>query len=224
MYIVRTAHLTIAALALAGCATTPPAATATATSIGTDAARDASHPLMQLSGQPIIVFPVQYVSFHDNLGFVKGVPNQAAFLSRLDDEIAYALTERGLAPKWTFAAEISRIAQRNSTVVSDPHALNAQSLLGKVDVGERLDEPLGSQIRSVLALKDGRFIILPVSLDIQNQGTMAVGVLRVVMVDARLANVNWVGEVRSDPLSAFSPALAASVASRFADLILPAPR
>jgi hypothetical protein len=39
------------------------------------------------------------------------------------------------------------------------------------------------------------------------------------MIDSRLAQVRWVGEVRSDPSAAFSPSLVTSVATRFADLV-----
>ena len=181
-------------------------------------------PLAPLSVQPIIVFPVQYLSFHDSLGWGKAVPKQGEYLAGLDDEIAYALGERGLGAKWTFAPDITRIARRNSTVVSDPRALSSEQLRAPLRVDEHLEEPLGSQIRSVLALKEGRFVLLPIDVDFRGAGPgSGVAVLRIVMLDAKLANVKWVGEVRSDPATMFSPALAASLASRFADLILPRP-
>jgi hypothetical protein len=44
--------------------------------------------------------------------------------------------------------------------------------------------------------------------------------LRVVMIDARLAQIRWVGEVASDPMRTFSPTLTASVAKHFADLVV----
>jgi len=44
--------------------------------------------------------------------------------------------------------------------------------------------------------------------------------LRVVMIDSRMALIKWVGEVESDPTRTFSPALAANVATHFADLVL----
>jgi hypothetical protein len=40
------------------------------------------------------------------------------------------------------------------------------------------------------------------------------------MIDSRLAQLRWAGEIKSDPAATFSPALAASIASRFADLVV----
>jgi hypothetical protein len=40
------------------------------------------------------------------------------------------------------------------------------------------------------------------------------------MIDSRMALIRWVHEVESDPMKTFSPALTASVASHFADLVL----
>jgi hypothetical protein len=40
------------------------------------------------------------------------------------------------------------------------------------------------------------------------------------MIDSRMALIRWVGEVRSDPMKTLSPALTASVASHFADLVV----
>jgi hypothetical protein len=40
------------------------------------------------------------------------------------------------------------------------------------------------------------------------------------MIDSRMALIRWVGEVVSDPMRTLSPALTASVASHFADLVV----
>jgi hypothetical protein len=40
------------------------------------------------------------------------------------------------------------------------------------------------------------------------------------MIDSRMALIKWVGEVESDPMRTFSPALAGNVAAHFADLVL----
>lgn len=218
-------YFSVAVFVFTGCASAPPSGTPASGSSATTTQAAPPRPLEPLADQPIIVFPTQYLSFHDNIHLVSSVPNQPAYLAQLDDVIESVLTERGLSRNWTFAAEISRIARRNSTVVSDPRALSAQSLRGKLKVDERLEEPLGSQIRSVLALKDGRFVLIPVEVDFQQAVPgAAMGVLRLVLIDARLANVKWIGTVRTDPAAAFTPAIAAQLASRFADLVLPLPQ
>jgi hypothetical protein len=174
-----------------------------------------------LAGQPVLVLPTQYLSFGDSLGWRASVQRRAEYLAGLDDEIGFALGERGLSRQWTFANAISRVARNNSTVIADPHALSAESLREPVALDETLKEPLGSQIRSLLALVNGRFVLLPVEIKTRSSNGTGVAVLKLVLIDARLARVKWVGEVRSEGLREFSPAIAASVASHLADLIAP---
>jgi hypothetical protein len=49
---------------------------------------------------------------------------------------------------------------------------------------------------------------------------MGVAILRIVMIDSRMALIRWTGEVESDPMRTLSPALTASVAAHFADLVV----
>jgi hypothetical protein len=211
---VKTGRLPILAVLLAGCASAHPATPASA-----DAA--SKRPLERLAGQSIVVLPTQYLSFGDSLGWRAAVVRRADYLAGLDDEIGFALGERGLSRKWTFANAITRAARNNSTVISDPHALSAESLREPIGLEETLKEPLGSQIRSLLALENGRFVLLPVELKTESANGTGVAVLKLMLIDARLAKVKWIGEVRSERQRTFSPALAASVASRLADLIAP---
>ena len=52
------------------------------------------------------------------------------------------------------------------------------------------------------------------------QGT-ARGVLRVVLLDARLSNVRWIGDITSDPAPGFGAAITASVAAKLAAAVAP---
>ena len=77
------------------------------------------------------------------------------------------------------------------------------------------------QVRGLVGLKGSRYALLPVELRIENRGNgTGVAILRIVMIDARMAQIRWVGEVVSDPARTLSPALTASVATHFADLVL----
>ena len=216
----RITPLTALAFALAGCVTATPQG---ARQAGPSTAPVTDRPLERLAAQPILVFPTQYLSFGDELGWRKEVARPSEYLAGLDDEIAFAMNERGLGRKWTFASEITRIARKNSTVVSDPHGLSADALRGKVKLDESLGETLRSQIRSILALSDARFVLLPVEVRFESANGTGVASLRVVLIDARFAMVKWVGDVSGERSRTFSPALAAGVASRFADLVAPIP-
>ena len=46
------------------------------------------------------------------------------------------------------------------------------------------------------------------------------GLLRVALIDGRMRRVRWIGDIPSDPADKLSPAVAASIASHFADLVV----
>jgi hypothetical protein len=178
-------------------------------------------PLERLSGQQIVVFPVQYLSSTDTLGWQRQIPNRAAFLADLDDQIQAAFTARGLGSAWTFGREVERASKMNSILMTDARSLSAEWLRGRVLPDATVRDPLASQVRGLVGLKGSRYAILPVELRLANaaNGT-GVAILRLVMIDSRLALIKWVGEVESDPMTTLSPALTASVATHFADLVV----
>jgi hypothetical protein len=173
-----------------------------------------------MAGQQVLVLPVQYISFLDGLGWEQSVPNRSAYLARLDTVIASTLTARGLGGAWTFGPEVARSARMNSILMPDARALSAEWLRGRLLPDQTVRDPLASQVRNLVGLKGSRYAILPVEVRFEGKGGTGVAILRLVMIDARLAQVRWAGEVRSDPAGTFSPVLAASVARRFADLIV----
>src|SRR4051812_33160680 len=177
-------------------------------------------PLERMSGQEIVVFPVQYLSWTDSLNWQSQIPNRAEFLATLDDQIEAALTARGLGQTWTFGREIERASKINSMNMRDAYHLSAEWLRARV-IDETVRDPLASQVRGLVGLKGQRYAILPVELRLENRGNgMGVAILRIVLIDSRMAKILWVGEVSSDPMQTVSPALTASVATHFADLVL----
>ncbi|HET9775720.1 MAG TPA: hypothetical protein VFP77_04050 [Gemmatimonadaceae bacterium] len=178
-------------------------------------------PLERLAGSEIVVFPVQYLSSTDSLGWQQQIPNRAAFLAELDDQIEAALTARGLGQSWTFGREIERASKLNSILMTDARSLSAEWLRGRVLPETTVRDPLASQVRGLVGLKGQRYALLPVELRLANVGAgMGVAILRVVMIDSRMAQIKWAGEVSSDPMKTLSPALTASVATHFADLVV----
>jgi hypothetical protein len=181
----------------------------------------ALRPLERLAGSEIVVFPVQYLSSTDSLGWQQQIPNRAAFLAALDDQIEAALTARGLGQSWTFGSEIERASKLNSILMTDARSLSAEWLRGRVLPETTVRDPLASQVRGLVGLKGQRYALLPVELRLANRGAgMGVAILRVVMIDSRMAQIKWAGEVSSDPMKTLSPALTASVATHFADLVV----
>ena len=205
-----------AAAVLVACAKQPTNQVAAA---GEKPSPTAMRPLERMAGQQVLVLPVQYLSFHDSLGWQQSVPNRSAYLARLDTVIASTLTARGLGQAWTFGPEVARASRLNSIIMPDARALSAEWLRGRLLPDQTVRDPLASQVRSLVGLKGSRYAILPVEIRFEGQRGTGVATLRLVMIDSRMAQVRWAGEIKSDPAATFSPALAASIASRFADLV-----
>jgi hypothetical protein len=200
-----------AALSLA-CASKP---------LETDAPPVTYRPLERMAGQEILVLPVQYLSGNDTLGWQSQIPNRAAFLAALDDQIEAAMNARGLGRAWTFGREVERASKMNSILMTDARSLSAEWLRGRVLPEATVRDPLAQQVRGLVGLKGSRYALLPVELRLENRGNgTGVAILRVVMIDSRMALIRWVGEVVSDPMKTLSPALTASVATHFADLVI----
>jgi hypothetical protein len=177
-------------------------------------------PLERLAAEHILVLPVQYLVFGDSLGWGPAMASPRAYLSTLDDEIAFALRERGLDGRWTLAPSIVESAQRNAGFSADPHAIEARPLRPGAKLDEwQLPEPLASQLRSLIALTDARYVLFPVELRTTSAGASGRAVLHVVVVDARRSQVQWAGDVVSAPHATMSPAIAAELGSRLADLV-----
>lgn len=206
----------IAAAILAACASQP---TNQVPAAGEQVSPTAARPLERMAGQQVLVLPVQYVSFQNSLGWDKSAPDASAYLAKLDTVIASTFTARGLGQAWTFGPEVARAARLNSIIMPNARALSAEWLRGRLLPDQTVRDPLASQVRSLVGLKGSRYALLPVEIRFEGQGGTGVATLRLVMIDSRLAQVRWVGEIKSDPARSFSPALATSIAARFADLV-----
>jgi hypothetical protein len=203
--------IAVATLSLA-CASKPPE---------TEASPVPLRPLERMAGQQILVLPVQFLSGTETLGWQQQVPNRAAFLAALDDQIEAAMAARGLGRQWTFGREVERASKMNSILMTDARSLSAEWLRGRVLTETSVRDPLASQVRGLVGLKGSRYALLPVELRLENRGAgTGVAILRVVMIDSRMALIKWVDEIESDPMKTLSPALTASVATHFADLVV----
>lgn len=178
-------------------------------------------PLAGMADQALIVLPTRYLRTADSLGWAAQV-DEREWLSSVDDEIAFALSQRGAGRRWTLPADLSRAVRRNAAFAPDPGTVAAEPLRPRGRALEpRVPEPLISQLRSLIALRDDvRYALLPVEVRFEaapEGGGRAV--LNLVLVDVRRSEVAWAMDVASEPVDGFSPAVAASLGSRVADLI-----
>jgi hypothetical protein len=199
----------------------------------------AAHSLSGLAAQHIALLPTYMVRLTPGLAWASTMGRPADVKKTLDADILSALEERGIRKSWLLPPDLAQSYKRNTTYAADPYSLAEEPLRSpSIAIETRLAEPLASQIRTLVALHDDvRFVLAPVELRLEavpaatvvagtSTGTgssaapgMGRGVLRLILLDARLSNVVWVGEISSDPVSAFGPAITASIASKLADVI-----
>jgi hypothetical protein len=179
----------------------------------------AEHSLATLAAQHIVILPTYAVRIVPGLGW--GSIGRPSDLQKLiDADIVAAFDERGLNKTWVFPAELERV-YRQGPYSPDPHNLAVEPLRSPaLELETRLPEPLASQVRTIIAFHDEvRYVLAPVELRLEKAGTGGRGVLRVVLLDARLSKVTWIGEFSSDTLQAYSPAVTAGIASKFASAV-----
>jgi hypothetical protein len=172
-----------------------------------------------------MVLPTQAVGGDDRLGWRAQAGGERAVLDMLDRAIESELSGRGLATQWIFPPALVRAARRNPTYVTDPYALRS---LDAVRLAERrpqdqLSDPFASQLRALAGVSDVRYALVPLDVRAESavQDAPLRAVLRVAVVDARGAQLTWLGAVAGDSLREFTPATAAVLARRLADLVVP---
>jgi hypothetical protein len=173
-----------------------------------------------MAAQHVIVTPAFSFVMAPDVGWT--VTRETELLRTLDADIAAALEDRGLKGQWIFPSALVQSYQRNPTYATDPYRLAMQTLRSpQLAVGSRLAEPLASQLRTMIALTDARYVLAPVELKIEHVGVdhAGRGVLRLVLMDVRTAEVRWIGKVQGDTLAVMGPALTAGVAAKVADLV-----
>jgi hypothetical protein len=180
-----------------------------------------NRPLAGLAGQQVIVIPTHYLRPGDSLGWAEAVERPRQLLSDVDDEIAFALGERGFRTKWVLPEQLIRAAQRNAAHSPDPRALAAEGLrpLARRRSDGQLGEPLASQLRALVALHGARYALFPVELRFEKIGGAGRAVLHVLLIDARLSRATWGGDIRGDTSSIYGRGLIASAANNLADQI-----
>jgi hypothetical protein len=178
--------------------------------------------LAPLASEALVVMPVQALrmtvpDWSDKVGDPK------AYLSTVDDEIAFAVRERAFRGKWAFPPDLARSARRNPTYAVDPYAIALEPLAPvERDSDKIIAEPLAGQLRAFAGLFSARYAFIPVELRLAPDGGGARATIHAVLVDTRLAKLTWKGDVSGDVVRTFSPAVAAAIGGRVADLFTPA--
>lgn len=168
-------------------------------------------PLAPFAAQRVAVTPVQFWRA-DTAGWSAGADGQV-LNAQVDSAIAQEFRARGMGSRWAFAGDVQRSARRNPTLRADPSALGAGRWRREPPKpGDPLPPLVADNLRTVSALGDTRYALIPVEL----RGHGGDVLLRLVIADTRLRTVVWTADI----LAAGSADAAAAVAARVADLVV----
>jgi hypothetical protein len=176
--------------------------------------------LAAIAGQPLMIAPVQ--SLRSLVGGSNGPDWIAAGRSSLDSALTDTLKTRVGNGEWVYAAALVASFRQNPTYATDPRSLSVQPLRGaKLKVGDRLPEPLASQLRTMIALHEGRLVLLPIEVRIESSSAgHSRPVLQLLLVDPRASVIRWFGDVPGVESATVGADFAAPLASRVADLFV----
>ena len=155
--------------------------------------------LAPLAGQNIPVLPITLITVDS--GSVAGLPSgRAARMAWADSIVGEALDARGPEVNWLLPPELRHRARRAPGLVSDPDRMG-QAML-RANGLKRVPDPLASSLRSLVAISNARYVLVPASIRFIHTDDGIGAELSIVLADARSGSILW----RSRPLAAAATA------------------
>lgn len=157
-------------------------------------------PTAGIAGQRVPVLPLTRIGAEEALGFAWVDTARHATLLKADSILGEMLKARASEVNWVLPPDLRREARRSPTVATDPDQMGT-GFLSAPNVLE-VPDPLRSELRTLVALAGGRFVLAPTSLVFKKSasppapgtppphGTVTAE-LTVVMIDSRLGQVGW---------------------------------
>lgn len=118
-------------------------------------------------GTPVVFVPVQSVVPLAEGGWPGGAVSEEDALRAMDAELEFVLAESRGGSDWALPTAVIRRVDRNPLLRIDPTRLAYQGLLEKPVKRKQIYEPLHSELRSLSALFDTRYVILPIALFVE---------------------------------------------------------
>jgi len=180
---------------------------------------------VRLGGDAVVVLPLQGFSptAEPPLAAELAAVKWQALRESFNDTLRNAFTVRGIAETWIWPADLRQAHRRNPALVPNPYDLSVGSLRGmrlepEVDLPERLAE----QLRTLLAISDGRrFFLLPVGVTLSHGVAGFATSGQVILVDGRRHRVLWARRM-TGPAAATAEGALSSYAAAIATLSMDA--
>ena len=176
-----------------------------------------------LSGQTVLILPVQYVRSVPG-GWVGGAGSARAAARQADVEIGFALAEQGGRAIWVTPDQQTEALRRRPSIEVNPHMLGADDLRSQGEKARHVRDPLYGEIRKLAALFDTRYAVLPLEIVYEQagEGEESRLAIRTFLLDARAGTVLWYGHVRgSSDQPPAAPGALALLAQAFAAQVSP---
>jgi hypothetical protein len=153
-------------------------------------------PTAGIAGQRVALTPLELVGAEEGLKWDSLIMDRRTTLSKCDSVIAMLLGSRAPEVTWVLPPELRHTARRAAGIAADPDQLGTPFLraTGIVDV----PDPLRYQLRTLVSLVGGRYVLIPAGLVFRvppgrapGSPQVATAELSMVMVDTRVGKVGW---------------------------------
>jgi hypothetical protein len=142
-----------------------------------------------LAGQSVPVLPNTYVTAPQALGSDPTVSPRAHALAFADSVLGEFLEGRAPEVTWKLAPEVRRVAKRAPGMVGDPDRLGQAQLRYTEMSG--VPDPLRSSLRSIAALTDARYVLVPAAVRYDGVEGQVRAELTLVLCDTRTGVIPW---------------------------------
>jgi hypothetical protein len=94
-------------------------------------------------------------------------------LRAMDAELEFAFGERRSAEDWVLPSDLRRTMERNPSLDIKPDRMAYSPLLVPIEDRKYIPEPLHTELRTLAALYDTRYLVVPVRLTVEAESTDA---------------------------------------------------
>lgn len=172
-------------------------------------------PTAGIASARVPVLPLTLIAAEDSLGWQTVLGSREAALAAADSVLGTLIRTRAPEVNWVLPDELRREARRSPTFATNPDQMGTALL--RAEKLEMVPDPLRAELRTLVALADARYALVPAALVYRRSAApatpgMATAELTIVLVDARLGRIGWRTVARGDggdPWSALTRAVKA---------------
>jgi len=151
-------------------------------------------PTAGLAGQRVALTPLALVAAEDTIHLEALVADRRTTLEKCDSIISTLLTARAPEVTWVGPPELRHVARRAPGIAADPDQMGTPFLRAAnvVDV----PDPLRYQLRTLMGLVGGRYVLVPAGLVFRRTVGPSVGrtvtaEVSFVLIDSRVGKIGW---------------------------------